>query len=108
MYQWKNTSNERKVEQIWQYSYSILFWTKALLELREDIILATSSLLVGSRNIVLSHSFLRRLCEYFMLLLVVLAIEVKGLSNVIGIGHSTTIIMGEHSWCTGSYSFDRN
>ena len=36
----------------------ILFRPEALLELKEDM-LVISSLLVGCRNIVLSHSFLR-------------------------------------------------
>ena len=44
---------------------------EALLELREDMMLAISSLSVGCRNIVLSLSFERYsekcLCEYFML-----------------------------------------
>ena len=39
--------------------YAILFGPEALLELREDMILAISSLSVGCRNIVLSLSFER-------------------------------------------------
>ena len=73
--------------------------------------LGISSLLVGCRNTALSHSFLRCecLCGYFMLFLVVPAIEgVKSVINIIGIGYSIIIIMGEHSWCTGSYSFERH
>ena len=51
----------------------ILFGPEALLELRQDMILAISSLSVGCRNIVLSLSFERYseqcLCKYFMLFL---------------------------------------
>ena len=51
--------------------------TEALLELRKDMISATFSKLVGYRNIVLSHSFLRCLCEYFTLFLIVSSIEAE-------------------------------
>ena len=51
----------------------ILFEPEALLELKEDMMLAISTLLEGCRNIILSLSFKRwcekRLCEYFMLFL---------------------------------------
>ena len=56
----------------------MLFGPEAL---REDMMLAISSLSVGCRNIVLLLSFERWyekcLCEYFMLLFVVSAIEAK-------------------------------
>ena len=59
----------------------MLFGPEALLELREDMMLATSSLSVGCRNIILLLSFERSsekcLWEYFMLLFVVSAIEAK-------------------------------
>ena len=45
----------------------ILLGPEALLELREDMMLAFSSVSVGFRNIVVSLSFERCLCEYFML-----------------------------------------
>ena len=64
--------------------------------------LTISSLLVGCRNTVLSHSSLRQseksLCEYFMLFSVVLAIEAKDISNIKEIGYSINIIMEEHSF----------
>ena len=64
--------------------------------------LTISSLVVGCRNTVLSHSSLRQseksLCEYFMLFLVVLAIEAKDISNIKEIGYSINIIMEEHSF----------
>ena len=32
---------------------------------------------------------------------------IKGVSNIIGIGYSITIVKGEYSWYTGCYSFYR-
>ena len=32
----------------------------------------------------------------------------KGVRNSKKIGYSITIVMGEHSWCTGSYRFKRD
>ena len=62
--------------------------------------LTISSLLVGCRNTVLSHLSLRQseksLREYFMLFLVVLAIEAK--DNIKEIGYSINIITEEHSF----------
>ena len=59
----------------------MLFGPEALPELREDMILAISSLSVGCGNIVLLLSFERypekSLCVYFMLFFVVSAIEAK-------------------------------
>ena len=58
----------------------ILFGPDALLELREDMMLTISSWSVGCRNNVLILSLERSekcLCEYFMLLFVVSAIEAK-------------------------------
>ena len=47
--------------------------------------LATSSLSVGCRNIVLLLLFERCLCEYFALLFVVSSIEAKQLLKVLAI-----------------------
>ena len=58
----------------------MLFRPEALLELREDMMLAISS---SCRIIVLSHSFLRYRSN----------VIVKGVSNTIRIGYSITIIM---------------
>ena len=33
---------------------------------------------------------------------------IKGVSNIIGVGSSITIIKGQYSWYTGCYSFQRN
>ena len=33
---------------------------------------------------------------------------IKGVSNIIGIGYSITIIKGQYSWYIGCYSFQRN
>ena len=77
--------------------------------------LPISSLLVGFRNIVLHHFSVGQsekcLCEYF----VVFGsfsnsskVIVKGISNIIENSYSITIIMGERSRCTGSYSFKRD
>ena len=92
----------------------MLFGPEALLELREDMMLPISSLLVGFRNIELSHSSLiqskKCLCEYFTLLLVVSAIEANYSLKVlaIGIGYSIIIITREQIRCTGSYIFKRD
>ena len=51
------------------------------------------------------------LCEYFMFFCSFMyrgKIIIKGVSNIIRIGYSITIIKGEYSWYTGCYSFQRN
>ena len=71
-YQWKNTGHKKKKKlnksaSCIEISFlrknnilqGILFGPEALLELREDTMLPISSLLVGFRNIALSHPFLR-------------------------------------------------
>ena len=58
----------------------VLFGREALLELREDVMLAISSLSVGCKNIVLLHSFLiqsEKVPASILLFLVVSAIEGK-------------------------------
>ena len=61
--------------------YGILFGPETLLELREDMMLTISCLSIGCGNIVLSFSFEGQsekcLCEYFMLFIVVSAMEAK-------------------------------
>ena len=89
----------------------ILFGPEALLELREDMMLAISSLSVDCRNIVLSLSFERQsekcLREYFMFSFCSFRyrgnIIIKGVSNITD--YSITIIMREYSWYTGCYNF---
>ena len=61
---------------------------------------AISSLLLGCTIIVLLYSFLSFSYRSKVI--------VEGVSNIIGIGYRIDIIMEEHSWCTGSYSFERN
>ena len=66
----------------------ILFGPEALLELREDIMLIISSVIVGCRNIVLLLSFKRwpEKCSYeYLMLFVVSTIESKKLLNKLAI-----------------------
>ena len=73
--------------------------------------LAVSSFSVGCRNIVLQRSFERYyekcLCEYFMLFSQFHRgkVTIKGVSSIMGIVYSITIIKEKYSWYTGCYSF---
>ena len=78
--------------------------------------LTISSLSVGCRNNVLILSLERQsekcLCEYFMLFFCSFSyrgkVIIKGVSSIIGIGYSITIIKGHYSCYTGCYSFQRD
>ena len=90
----------------------MLFRPEALLELREDMMLAISSLSVGCRNYVLLVSFERCLYEYFMLICRSFSyrgkVFIKGIRNIIEIACSITIIKGGYCRCMGCYSFWKN
>ena len=86
---------------------------EALLELREDMTLAISSLSVGCRDILLLVSFERFLKELAferIAFFVVLGIYrgkliIKGIHNIIEIGYNITIIKGEYDRYMRCYSF---
>ena len=73
---WKNLLVALKVHFFKKIFYGVYFGLEALLKLRKDIMLASSSIPVGWRNILLSH-YEKCLCQYFMLFLVISALEAK-------------------------------
>ena len=80
----------------------MLFGPETLLELRENKMLVISFLSEGCRNIVLLLSFERFSFSYRG------KVIIKGVSNIISIGYSITIIKEQYSWYTGCYIFQRN
>ena len=85
---------------------------EALLELREDMTLAISSLSVGCRDILLLVSFERFLKElaferiaFFCSFRYRGKLIIKGIHNIIGIGYNNTIIKGEYDRYMRCYSF---
>ena len=84
---------------------------EALLELREDMTLAISSLSVGCRDILLVsfERFLKELAferiAFFCSFRYRGKLIIKGIHNIIGIGYSITIIKGEYGRYMGCYSF---
>ena len=79
------------------------FAPEALLQLRDDMMLAISSLSVGCRNIALSLSFESLKNTYVNIFCFFCSFSyrdkviIKGISNITGIGYGITIIKGEYS-----------
>ena len=88
----------------------MLFVWETLLELREGMMLASSSLLVGCRNIVLVKKIVWKIFMWIFYAFIRSfsyrgKVIIKAIHNIIGFGYSITTIKGEYDRYMGCYNF---